>query len=153
MFVPFYTISSNSLWAIPLVNMGYSYPATIRLIWTGAWRWVRWEYVEFTVLLSIQLSVQVAADYQLEVRLVSYSNPTHRRSNGAHCDGGNMHLCDNIFIFQLDVGNGWEQLMRTGIYWNNDDITFGDTLEGGLDNPLVFTGSGPWPDNVSLIAA
>ncbi len=84
---------------------------------------------------------------------MSYSNPTHRRYNGDHCDGGHNHDCDNIFVFQLDVGNGWEQVTQTGIYRNNDDITFGDTLEGGLDNPLVFTGSGPWPDNVSLIAA
>ncbi len=105
------------------------------------------------VLLSIQLSVQVAADYQLEVRLVNYSNPTHRRSNGDDCDYYGNHVCDNIFTFQLDVGNGWEQLMQTGIYWNNDRITFGDTLEGGLANPLVFNASGPWPDNVSLIAA
>ncbi len=108
------------------------------------------------VLLFIQLSVQVAADYQLEVRLVNYSNPTHRRSNGDDCDSNTQysrHLCDNIFTFELDVGNGWEQLMQTGIYWNNDRITFGDTLEGGLANPLVFTGSGPWPDNVSLISA
>ncbi len=100
----------------------------------------------------IQLPVHVAADYQLEVRLLSYSNPTHRRSNGDHCDSTNS-LCDNIFTFELDVGNGLEQLLQTGVYWNNDDITFGDTLGGGLDNPLVFTGSGPWPDSVSFIAA
>ncbi len=83
---------------------------------------------------------------------MNYSNPAHRRSNGDHCDDGrDHHDCDNIFMFQLDVGNGWEQVTYTGAYTDNDDITFGDTLVGGLDNPLVFNGSGPWPDNVSLI--
>ncbi len=106
--------------------------------------------------LSIQLSVQVAADYQLEVRLVNYSNPTHRRSNGDRCDRGKnikIRPCDNIFTFELDVGNGCRRQQKsTDTYGNkyNDSITFGDTLEGGLDNPLVFTGSGPWPDNVRL---
>ncbi len=86
-----------------------------------------------------QFSVQVVtADYQLEVRLVSYSNPDHRLSDGGHCDSTSD--CDNIFSFKIDVGDGWEQPQETRRYWNNDNITFGDTLRGGRANPLVFTG-------------
>ncbi len=97
----------------------------------------------------MQLSVQVAADYQLEVRLVSYSNPTHRRSNGDHCDSYQYRVCDNIFTFKLNVGNGWEQQVQTRTYWS-DKITFEDTLSGGLANPLKFVNTiQPW--NVSLV--
>ncbi len=86
-----------------------------------------------------QFSVQVVtADYQLEVRLVSYSNPDHRLSDGSACDA--TTICDNIFFFEIDVGDGWEQPQETGTYWNNDNIIFGDTLRGGRANPLVFTG-------------
>ncbi len=85
-----------------------------------------------------QFSVQVVtADYQLEVRLVNYSNPDHRKSNGGHCDSNSN--CDNVFSFEIDVGDGWEQPQETGTYWNNDNIIFGDTLIGGRANPLVFT--------------
>ncbi len=86
-----------------------------------------------------QFSVQVVtADYQLEVRLVSYSNPDHRKSDGRPCDGDTN--CDNIFSFEIDVGDGWEQPQETGPYWNNDNIRFRGTLRGGRANPLVFTG-------------
>ncbi len=87
-----------------------------------------------------QFSVQVvSADYQLEVRLVNYSNPDHRLRDGGRCDKSNIN-CDNIFSFEIDVGDGWEQPQETGTYRNNDNIIFGDTLRGGRANPLVFTG-------------
>ncbi len=95
-----------------------------------------------------QFSVQVVtADYQLEVRLVSYSNPGHRKSDGGRCD--NSGSCDNVFSFEIDVGDGWEQLQETERYRNDDNITFGDTLIGGRANPLVFTGV-QW-SNVSVM--
>ncbi len=97
-----------------------------------------------------QFSVQVVtADYQLEVRLVSYSNPDHRLSDGGRCDGPSNN-CDNVFSFEIDVGNGWVQPQETGTYWNDDNIIiFGDTLIGGRANPLVFTGV-QW-SNVSVM--
>ncbi len=86
-----------------------------------------------------QFSVQVVtADYQLEVRLVSYSNPDHRLRGGGRCDRDSN--CDNVFSFEINVGDGWEQPQETGIYWNNDNIIFVHTLRGGRANPLVFTG-------------
>ncbi len=95
-----------------------------------------------------QFSVQVVtADYQLEVRLVNYSNPDHRLRDGRRCDKDSN--CDNIFSFEINVGDGWVQPQETGIYWNNDNITFGDTLIDGRANPLVFTGV-QW-SNVSVM--
>ncbi len=86
-----------------------------------------------------QFSVQVVtADYQLEVRLVNYSNPDHRKSDGGRCD--NSGSCDNVFYFEIDVGDGWEQPQETGTYWNIDNIIFRNTLIGDRANPLVFTG-------------
>ncbi len=97
-----------------------------------------------------QFSVQVVtADYQLEVRLVSYSNPGHRLSDGGHCDFSESNGCDNVFSFEIDVGDGWVQPQETGTYWNNDNIIFEDTLIGGRANPLVFTGV-QW-SNVSVM--
>ncbi len=93
-----------------------------------------------------QFSVQVVtADYQLEVRLVSYRNPDHRKSDGSPCDkilaSSEEDPCDNSFSFEIKtVDNGWEQPQEIGRYRNNDNITFGDTLRGGRANPLVFTG-------------
>ncbi len=81
----------------------------------------------------------VTADYQLEVRLVNYSNPDHILSDGSTCDKNNVQ-CDNVFSFEIDVGDGWVQPQETGTYWNNDNIIFGETLIGGRANPLVFTG-------------
>ncbi len=96
-----------------------------------------------------QFSVQVVtADYQLEVRLVSYSNPEHRESDGSRCDSSSR--CDNVFSFEIDVGNGWVQPQETGTYKNNDNIIFGDTLKGGSVNPLVFTGV-QWRDVSVLV--
>ncbi len=74
---------------------------------------------------------------------MNYSNPDHRKSDGSPCDGGSgFQPCDNIFTFEINVGDGWAQRMRFGPYGNEDDdnITFGDRLKGDLDNPLVFTG-------------
>lgn len=103
--------------------------------------------VRLAILLPIQLSVLVNADYELKLKLGTYSNPDHKRGSGRNCDTGSH--CDNIFKFEVDVGRGWEQQKQTGTYWNEDDITFGERLTGGLDNPLVFT-TRQWQNDVSI---
>ncbi len=75
---------------------------------------------------------------------MNYSNPDHRRSDGRTCDrDSEFRPCDNIFTFEINVGDGWAQRKQFGPYGNEDDdnITFGDRLKGeDSDNPLVFTG-------------
>ncbi len=90
----------------------------------------------------------VTAQYQLELRLVRYSNPDHRLRDGGRCKRSGS--CDNIFSFEIDVGDGWEQPQETGTYWNNDTFMFGDTLTGGKANPLVFTGV-RWSDVSGMV--
>lgn len=98
----------------------------------------------------MQLLAQVAADYQLEVRLVNYSNPSHVRSDGSLCDHGADTPCDNIFMFEVDIGRGLEQLKQTEIYIDRDEIVFSDSLlDAAQKNPLIFQIGGLWQSNVS----
>lgn len=98
----------------------------------------------------MQLLAQVAADYQLEVRLVNYSNPSHVRSDGSLCDhGADTPCCDNVFTFQVDIGRGLDQLKQTQAYIDRDEIVFDSLLGPALKNPLIFQTGGPWQSNVS----
>ena len=97
------------------------------------------EYVH----VHMQLSMQVVAEYQLEVRLDRYTNPSHKTVTGTCCDDPCCdeqchNECDNYFIVRLLVGNGEMQREQTDVYKDNDDIRFAQV---DMENTLVFYGS------------
>ena len=89
----------------------------------------------------------------LEVELLSYENPTSRRSNGECCDGNRSasicnDTCENYFSFCLRVPfvSCGDWYATTGVV-ANDSITFGNTVgQGNLSNPFTFHGT-EWPFN------
>ena len=102
----------------------------------------------------------VFADYQLELQLLRYLNPTHRLQSERCCDMGQgvrecVNNCDNSFDFclsrpgrancslgQLTTGllHSPDPDMRDSIYFSTD----GGLIADHVQNPLVFTGV-EWP--------
>ncbi|XP_033111995.1 delta-like protein C [Anneissia japonica] len=89
---------------------------------------------------------------KVEIKFVSYINPTSEDYNGGCCDGvfGNCgNKCDNRFYFCLDTpgsSSDFDQcplgsINMGEVYANNDDFTFpvGAGAAGGIDNPYIFT--------------
>ena len=94
------------------------------------------------------------AGYELEVRLLSYSNPTSLRFTGDICDNI-FSPCDNSFTFCLRFPGDFRNTDRfncslggpvtTVTFQDDDSIDFSSmTMIGSLPNPLVFTGDS-WP--------
>lgn len=92
----------------------------------------------------------MSADYQLEVRLLSYSNPGGRTDLGSCCDVEEpagiclmADTCDTQFTiqaqnFHLQLGLGSPIDLEE--FNNTDSITFPNCGEiGGRRIPLVFT--------------
>ena len=77
--------------------------------------------------------MQVVAEYQLEVRLDHYRNPSHKTVNGTCCEESCDNKCDNYFVVKLRLSNGNMQRKQTEVYKDNDDIHF--------DNTLAFCGN------------
>ena len=103
----------------------------------------------------------MGADYIFEAQLESYQNPTHSLQNGDCCDGDQNTMgvctdpCDNVFTFcvkeSTDTGSNLAPpfcpFLRdvSGVFQDNDDISFGEDLGNGVSNPLTFNRSGAWP--------
>ena len=106
--------------------------------------------------------LQVCGDYNVNVNLSSYSNPSHRHYGGGCCD----HLftyksqclgdCDNYFVVcvygqgqgeeereEMEGEGGYFVCSHSGDLGSHDTISFGSTV-GRLPNPLVFPMTGPW---------
>ena len=104
-------------------------------------------------------SLQLRGDYQLNIRVHSYSNPSHTRNNGRCCDFFFWWLhcgeCDNYFIFCLQPA----QFLRKDLSCplarlesgevGGDSITFRDHV-GMLSNPFTISVPGPWTVSVLL---
>lgn len=97
----------------------------------------------------LQLPLPLNADYELNIRVVRYENPSHRDFHGSCCDIF-CHSCDTYLRFCLrppghstnTIGGYCPQELLTGEV-GGDDITFGNTV-GGLSNPLSVSGVGTW---------
>ena len=103
----------------------------------------------------------VGADYIFEARLESYQNPTHALQNGDCCDGDPNAMgvctgsCNNIFTFCIQESNATGNNLAlplcpflrvfSGVFQDNDDISFDEDLGNGVSNPLTFNRSGAWP--------
>ncbi len=96
--------------------------------------------------------MSVSADYQLEIRLLSYMNPGGRTDSGQCCEPEAevqgvcllQDTCDTRFSIQIENFNQGEVIgdqivlseftdMNTIIFPNCGEII------GGIENPLVFT--------------
>lgn len=100
----------------------------------------------------LQLLHPLKADYQLEVRVLSYENPTHSRSDGHCCDDIFCHSdCDTHLIFCLqppgysdDIEEDCPLGELTAGQVGGDSITsFGDSV-GDLPNPFTVQVQGNW---------
>ena len=104
----------------------------------------------------LQLSVLVSADYVVQVKMVSYSNPFNRRSDGQCCDPDNNgggytegECCDTYFIYCLMPRSSTatqcpnNEPKYTAV---SDHIVDGATIDFsqptvlGLSNPFNLTG-------------
>lgn len=102
------------------------------------------------ILFKVMLSV--TADWQLEVRLLSYNNPRGFTENMECCDAAispgvclPQETCDTEIVVRIV---NFDRLLRqlgstllVGIYEDSDQITFPacGTLAGDQPNPLVIT--------------
>ena len=109
----------------------------------------------------------MATEFILEVAVHKYNNPTHAAISPAEgeavcCDdfaipANCLDPCDNVFTFclremgrtdenALNLSNCPYGLIKTGVFENNDNLTFtlGEDLPGGIPNPLLFSGPS-WP--------
>ena len=81
----------------------------------------------------------VRGSVDLEISLVSYSNPDHEDCNGGHCEAPFTHNCDNYFTFQLRTqasASLFSPETTTNDY-GEDMFSFSDALdELGISNPL-----------------
>ncbi len=117
----------------------------------------------------LQLSVQVSADYVVQVEMLSYSNPSNKRSDGQCCDPKNgggcsgIEHCDTFFIYCLVPHSStatWCPRTAPGftaesMYYIVDgaDIDFSQPTVLGLSNPFNLTGISPaWEVNDDSIA-
>lgn len=104
---------------------------------------------------------EICADYQFELQLLRYQNPSHRLAASERCcdsDLGLIHCrdhCDNTFWLCLSHPGqddcSFGQLSTGAVYVSDpnlsDIITFssgGSYIASGVQNPLVFTGR-DWP--------
>ena len=106
----------------------------------------------------------VSAEYQLELQLLRYLNPTHRLQSGRCCDMGQgprecLDHCDNSLHFCLSPPDSADcslgQLGIGPLYSPDpalsDAVNFstgGAPIADGVQNPLVFTGV-EWPVSFS----
>ena len=104
----------------------------------------------------MQLSVLVSADYVLQVEMVSYSNPSNRRSDGFCCDPDNggectgEERCDTYFAYCLrprsSTNRGCPNTAPGFIAISNSASPDGATIDFtqrtvlGLSNPFNLTG-------------
>ena len=81
---------------------------------------------------------------EVSVKFVTFTNPDHVRYNGACCDNLNFCVdhCDSYFKLCLTtLGSttkcelGDLQTAELG----KDDITFGNSLNAGVSNPVIYT--------------
>ncbi len=103
----------------------------------------------------MQLSVLVSADYVLQVEMVSYSNPSNRRSDGQCCDSNSFggcsggDSCDTYFINCLlphsstnrgcpNTAPGFTAVSNVSL--DGADIDFSQPTVLGLTNPFNLTG-------------
>lgn len=98
------------------------------------------------------------ADYTLEVRAISYSNPSNKDYNGDCCDIGffTCNKCDVDFHFCVRAKGTsgattscWYSKTTTDDKSDSSGITFpatGPLYSGaGLNNPVTFSRAGSWP--------
>ncbi len=101
----------------------------------------------------MQLVLSVSADYQLEIRLLSFTNPGGRTDSGACCESDVemqgmcpflfLDTCDTQFSIQIDNFNRLEMIGQPIVlseYMDLDSITFpycGELVQG-RQNPLIF---------------
>lgn len=112
------------------------------------------------------MSSGVLSDYQVEVQLVQYANPTGRLANGQCCDLANGmfchtgETCDVRIIFSprnLDTNMLFGlETKAIGTYANTDLIDFPDCADletfvtATVSNPLTFLiPSSQWTGSVS----
>ena len=106
----------------------------------------------------------VCADYQFELQLVRYLNPSHRLASGQCCDSDIglttcLDHCDNSLVIclsapgQADCSLGAVSTGSLFVYSASDDISFnsgGSLISPGVANPLLFTGH-KWPVGLGLL--
>lgn len=98
----------------------------------------------------LQLPLPLNADYQLNIRVVRYENPSHRDFHNSCCDPFCATDCDTHLRFCLrppghstDTIGGYcpHELLAEEV--GGDDIMFGSTA-GRLPNPMSVSGVGTW---------
>ena len=119
---------------------------------------------ESVFLNHVQLCVIVQGDYQVEVRLLGYENPTQTcqeclRNDRQRrcCDSNNLATrgcsdgsrCDSYFIYCLrafddedsrEGGCSDRERMTSGRNWGDGSIDFTQDTVLGLDNPFYLQG-------------
>ncbi len=106
----------------------------------------------------MQLSVLVSADYVLQVEMVSYDNPSNRRSDGRACDLLSRN-CDTYFTYCLIPRASTAEVcpntatLVSSVITDGADIDFSQFNVFGLPNPFNLTGiSTAWEvDLLSLL--
>ena len=83
-----------------------------------------------------------AATLTVEVKLISYRNPTSEDCNGGNCEGTTSGICDNIFYFCVRAVSNTSCL--ASVITNDvqdDSIAFSsyDLSRLGISNPLRFS--------------
>ena len=112
------------------------------------------------------MHIQVAGDYVLEVEVLRYENQRSVRNDGFQCSAGGTSPCNNHFTFCLRPSHYPTTIPAgaidvraecpLGSYATSnitgDDLTFtvGEDLNGGVPNPLIFTGI-RWPVSVIVV--
>lgn len=127
---------------------------------------LRQRYCIVVFLVVIVLASLVAGDYVLEVEVLRYENQRSVRNDGFQCSAGGTSPCNNHFTFCLRPSHYPTTIPAgaidvraecpLGSYATSnitgDDLTFtvGEDLNGGVPNPLIFTGI-RWPGSVQLL--
>ncbi len=107
---------------------------------------------------SIFQDILCNADYTLEIRAISYSNPSNRDYNGDCCDPGffSCNKCDVDFKFCVRAKGTsatstgcWYSVKTSDDKSDSSGITFPSSGElyggAGLKNPITFSRTGSWP--------
>ena len=87
---------------------------------------------------SFDMQACSTARLTVQVRLISYNNPSNEDCDGGNCEGG---MCNNIFEFCLCAVGGVSCLsVITTNAIEDDMITFGSSELSnlGISNPLQF---------------
>ena len=104
-----------------------------------------------TQLLLLAFIPLVRGGYELRMRALSYSNPSHRHARGGCCDDPCSNHCDNYFVFCLRPAGYSHQIWRCplGVIYTGevggDSLTFGSLIGMNQQNPILFSNSGNWP--------